>query len=267
MPAPGLSMAPVVCIGLRRVAGRVRFQSYMTAVQHFALLPQAGSNRAAAAVVASVGSAPGAHRFACWTRSLHPLPKHACRWKMGIFLSMPAGCRYLHMERLLEGVERRSDIAAQRDELQRAVGSRPPGADSYSAEQRDEDLALGSMASSALGGPRDADLALECFTRVWESGEEARSASAPGGTVHEDVNLSLQLALLHLEDDGVKDEETVRALLDGRDEDAPPGGASRKHGGGEVTEEKAKAVIKDIRSLQRQVRAPLLARWLQRLAC
>jgi len=81
------------------------------------------------------------------------------------------------------------------------------------------------------------------------------------------VNLSLQLALLHMEDDGVKDEETVRALLDGRDEDAPPGGASRKHGGGEVTEEKAKAVIKDIRSLQRQVRAPLLARWLQRLAC
>ena len=181
---------------------------------------------------------------------------------MGTFLPMPAGCRYLHMERLLEGVERRGDLAAQRDELQRAVGNRPPGADSYSAEQRDEDLALGSMASSALGGPRDADLALECFTRVWESGEEARSVcvSAPGGTVNEDVNLSLQLALLHLEDDGVEDEEAVRALLDGADEDAPPGGASRKLGGGEVTEEKAKAVIKDIRSLQRQVRAPLLAR-------
>jgi len=158
----------------------------------------------------------------------------------------------VHIDRLLEGVTKGGALAAQRGELERAVGSRP--ADAYDTAMRDEDLALGTMAASALGGSRDPDLALQCFTRVWESGAGTRDQAVEGESG--DVSLALQLALLHVEEDGAGDEESkVEALLEGTEDDAPPpGGASRKHGGEEVTEDMAKAVIKDIRSLQRQVR-------------
>ena len=166
----------------------------------------------------------------------------------------PPGHRAVHIERLLEDVAKSGELAVQRGELERAVGSRPADASEYDAAMRDEDLALGTMAASSLGGARSPDLALQCFTRVWDSGAGARHQEPVEGESG-DVSLAWKLALLHVEEDEAGDEEAkVEALLEGREDDAPPGGASRKHGGEEVTEEMAKAVIKDIRSLQVPVR-------------
>ena len=189
---------------------------------------------------------------------LHAVGTKAARGRTRAALWASPGHRAVHIDRLLGDVAKSGELAVQRGELERAVGSRPADASEYDAAMRDEDLALGTMAASSLGGFRNPDLALQCFTRVWDSGAEARHQEPVEGESG-DVSLAYQLALLHVEEDGAGDEESkVEALLEGTDDDSTQPPPPRKHGGQEVTEEMAKAVIKDIRSLQVPVRPRII---------